>query len=59
MYVLPALLFVLAFTVYPFIHMIRVSLNDWTLITPPEYVGLDNFSGPSTTTSSGDRCASR
>ena len=43
MYVLPALLFVLAFTVYPFIHMVRVSLNDWTLITPPEYVGLDNF----------------
>src|SRR5262245_45949243 len=43
LYVLPALLFVLAFTVYPFIHMVRVSLNDWTLITPPEYVGLDNF----------------
>jgi multiple sugar transport system permease protein len=44
MYVLPALLFVLAFTVYPFIHLVRVSLNDWTLITPPEYVGFDNFS---------------
>jgi multiple sugar transport system permease protein len=43
LYVLPALLFVLAFTVYPLIHMIRVSLNDWTLITPPEYVGFDNF----------------
>ena len=44
LYVLPALLFVLAFTVYPLVHMVRVSLNDWTLITPPEYVGLDNFS---------------
>jgi multiple sugar transport system permease protein len=43
LYVLPALLFVLAFTVYPLIHMVRVSLNDWTLITPPEYVGFDNF----------------
>ena len=43
LYVMPALVFVLAFTVYPFLHMVRVSLNDWTLITPPEYVGLDNF----------------
>ena len=43
LYVLPALLFVLAFTVYPFARMFWVSLNDWTLITPPEYVGLDNF----------------
>ena len=42
-YVMPALLFVLAFTVYPFARMFWVSLNDWTLITPPEYVGLDNF----------------
>ena len=41
---MPALLFVLAFTVYPFIRMFWISLNDWTLITPPEYVGLDNFS---------------
>jgi multiple sugar transport system permease protein len=43
-YVAPALLFVLAFTVYPFIRMVWVSLHDWSLITPPEYVGLDNFS---------------
>jgi multiple sugar transport system permease protein len=43
-YVMPALLFVLAFTVYPFVRMFWVSLNDWSLITPPEYVGLDNFS---------------
>jgi multiple sugar transport system permease protein len=41
---MPALLFVLAFTVYPFVRMFWISLNDWTLITPPEYVGLDNFS---------------
>ncbi len=43
-YVMPALLFVLAFTVYPFARMFWISLNDWSLITPPEYVGLDNFS---------------
>jgi multiple sugar transport system permease protein len=44
LYVAPALLFVLAFTLYPFARMFWISLNDWTLITPPEYVGLDNFS---------------
>ena len=44
LYVLPALLFVLAFTVYPFIRMFWISLNNWSLITPPKYVGLDNFS---------------
>ena len=44
LYVTPALLFVLAFTVYPFVRMFWISLNDWSLITPPEYVGLDNFS---------------
>jgi multiple sugar transport system permease protein len=44
LYVAPALLFVLVFTVYPFLRMFWISLNDWSLITPPEYVGLDNFS---------------
>jgi multiple sugar transport system permease protein len=42
-YVMPALLFVLAFTLYPFARMFWISLNNWSLITPPEYVGLDNF----------------
>jgi multiple sugar transport system permease protein len=41
---MPALLFVLAFTLYPFGRMVWVSLNDWTLISPAEYVGTDNFS---------------
>jgi multiple sugar transport system permease protein len=44
LYVAPALLFVLVFTVYPFLRMFWVSLHDWSLITPPEYVGMDNFS---------------
>lgn len=43
LYVTPALLFVLAFTLYPFARMFWISLNDWSLITPPKYVGLDNF----------------
>jgi ABC-type sugar transport system permease subunit len=43
LYLTPALLFVLAFTVYPFVQMVWISLNNWTLITPPRYVGLANF----------------
>jgi multiple sugar transport system permease protein len=44
LYLTPALLFVAAFTLYPFIQMLWVSLHSWSLITPPVYVGLDNFS---------------
>ena len=43
LYLLPALEFVLAFTAYPFIQMIWVSFNNWTLITPPKFVGTANF----------------
>ena len=43
LYLMPALVFVLAFTAYPFIQMIWVSFNNWTLITPPRYVGTANF----------------
>jgi multiple sugar transport system permease protein len=43
LYLAPALLFVLVFTAYPFIQMLWVSLNNWSLITPPRFIGLDNF----------------
>ena len=43
LYLLPALVFVLAFTAYPFIQMIWVSFNNWTLITPPRFVGTAHF----------------
>jgi len=43
LYLAPALLFVLAFTAYPFVQMVWVSFNNWSLITPPSFVGLDNF----------------
>jgi multiple sugar transport system permease protein len=43
MYLAPALVFVSAFTAYPLLQMMWLSLNDWTLLTPPEFVGLDNF----------------
>jgi multiple sugar transport system permease protein len=34
---------VLAFTVYPLGQMVWMSLHNWSLITPPTYVGLDNY----------------
>ena len=43
LYLMPALVFVLAFTAYPFIQMVWVSFNNWTLITPPKFVGTANF----------------
>ena len=43
LYLAPALLFVLVFTVYPFVQMVWLSFNNWSLITPPRFVGLDNF----------------
>jgi multiple sugar transport system permease protein len=43
LYLAPALLFVLVFTAYPFIQMIWVSFNSWSLITPPKYIGVDNY----------------
>jgi len=42
-YLTPALVFVLAFTAYPLGRMIWISLNNWSLITPPRYVGLANY----------------
>jgi len=44
LYLSPALIFVGLFTAYPFLQMIWVSLTNWTLIEPPRFVGLDNFS---------------
>jgi len=43
LYLAPALLFVTVFTAYPFFQMVWVSLNNWSLITPPRFVGLNNF----------------
>jgi multiple sugar transport system permease protein len=43
LYLAPALLFVLVFTAYPFVQMVWVSFNSWSLITPPKFIGLDNY----------------
>lgn len=42
-YLAPALLFVLAFTAYPLGQMAWMSLHNWSLITPPKFVGLANY----------------
>jgi multiple sugar transport system permease protein len=43
LYLAPAILFVLVFTAYPFAQMIWVSFNSWSLITPPKFIGFDNY----------------
>jgi multiple sugar transport system permease protein len=42
-YLTPALIFVLVFTVYPLGQMVWMSLNNWSLIAPPKFVGLANY----------------
>jgi multiple sugar transport system permease protein len=42
-YVAPALIFVLVFTVYPLGQMVWMSFHSWSLLTPPEWVGFDNY----------------
>jgi multiple sugar transport system permease protein len=43
LYMAPALLFVLVFTAYPLGQMLWVSLNNWSLITPPKFIWFNNF----------------
>jgi len=43
LYLAPALLFVLAFTAYPFVQMVWMSLHSWSLLDPPTFIGLRNF----------------
>lgn len=42
-YLAPALAFVLVFTVYPLGRMMWMSLHSWSLLTPPVFVGFDNY----------------
>lgn len=43
-FALPAILFFIVFAYYPMFSAARLSLFDWNLISPPEYVGLANYS---------------
>jgi multiple sugar transport system permease protein len=42
-YVLPAVAFVIIFTAWPFLQMVWISLNEWSLITPPTFIGFQNY----------------
>jgi multiple sugar transport system permease protein len=43
LYLAPALLFVAAFTAYPLLQMIWMSLHNWSLIEAEKWIGLANF----------------
>jgi multiple sugar transport system permease protein len=42
-YLAPALLFVFCFTAFPFFQLIGVSFTNWSLLSPPKFVGFSNF----------------
>jgi multiple sugar transport system permease protein len=43
LYLSPALAFVLAFTAYPLLQMLWMSLHNWSLIEPAKWVGFGNY----------------
>src|SRR4051812_34124627 len=43
LFVAPALLFFLVFSVYPTINGFYLSLTEYTLLKPPKWVGIDNY----------------
>src|SRR6185295_17716936 len=43
LYLAPALAFVAAFTLYPLAQMGWMSLNNWSLIAQPKFIGFGNF----------------
>lgn len=43
LFALPAILFFIVFAYYPMINAARLSLFSWNLVSPPEYVGLENY----------------
>jgi len=43
LFALPAILFFILFAYYPMISAARLSLYDWNLVSPPQFVGLENY----------------
>jgi multiple sugar transport system permease protein len=43
LFLLPSLLGVLAFTAFPVIFAIAISFTQWNLTSPPQFIGLGNF----------------
>jgi multiple sugar transport system permease protein len=45
LFVAPAMLFFLIFSIYPMVNGFYMSLTEYTLLRPPVYIGFDNFVG--------------
>ncbi len=44
LYLIPSLVFLVAFTYYPILSSVYISLHDWNLFTPqPQFVGFENY----------------
>jgi multiple sugar transport system permease protein len=43
LYLAPALVFVIAFTAFPVVQKLWMSLHNWSLIEPPKWVGFANY----------------
>lgn len=43
LFILPGLLGVLLFCLFPMVYSLVMGFNDWNMITPAKFVGLDNF----------------
>ena len=43
-FILPAMIFLALFVVYPLVNMIYLSFTDWNLVSPRKnFVGFENF----------------
>lgn len=45
LFVAPAMLFFMVFSLYPMINGFYLSLTEYTLLKPPRFIGLDNYIG--------------
>ena len=45
LFVLPAMVFFLVFSIYPMLNGFYMSLTEYTLLRPPVYIGIGNFVG--------------
>ena len=43
LFVLPALAFLIAFSIYPTLNGFYLSLTEYSLLKPPRWVGLENY----------------
>jgi len=43
LFIFPAMLWILVFTIYPMLNAFYLSLTSYDLLRPPEFIGLDNY----------------